>query len=403
MLVAAAALGLSSCNKEPEMLQEPEQPDPTGSTLTELLEANPDDSLYRRLMIHSGLYDMFNGEDGNFYTLFVPGNNAMKMFINTVSMGAVPLNAPDAVFSSFITDNVDLPTAQAIVGYNSVPQALSSSSFGTTFPNFQYPTIFNPAPSISPFLRLTNFPSARNGNWLNNVPITTVDEAARNGVIHHTAALVAPSSRFLWDRIDTDPQLTYLRAAILRADSATVTATTPGLLQGYLMNIGANFTVFAPTDDAFRATLTFAITQALINMGVDPGTAAAQAAVLASTPDVFQNPLLYGTLTAEMVTGFVAYHITTSRAFTNNFPTTSTAYPITLLNNFVAHPGIELQAVMGAPFAIAATVKGLFNTTPANIQINASPLMPDPVGTSDQNYHNGVLHKIDQVLIPQPF
>jgi uncharacterized surface protein with fasciclin (FAS1) repeats len=61
-----------------------------------------------------------------------------------------------------------------------------------------------------------------------------------------------------------------------------------------------------------------------------------------------------------------------------------------------AHPGVALKATFGATGVTAATVKGVANPTASNITIN-----PFPGGTSDQNYVNGVLHKIDQVLIPQ--
>jgi len=44
----------------------------------------------------------------------------------------------------------------------------------------------------------------------------------------------------------------------------------------------------------------------------------------------------------------------------------------------------------------AATVKGLANASASNVIIN-----PLPAGSSDQHYVNGVMHKIDQVLLPQ--
>ena len=329
--------------------------------------------------------------------MYVPDNNAVRTLINALTGGATT-GAPDAVYSAFITTNIPVSTAAGIVGYNTSPQALFSSSIPATFPNFQYPSILNPAPTLSALLRLTNFPTTRNGAWLNNIPLTTLNLAAANGVIHHTAFVVTPPSRYLWDRINTDAGLTYLKAAIQRADSGT---GTPGTLQSALLNIGANLTVFAPTDAAFQATLTGAIYQALVAQGVPPATALAQATALASTPGVFSNPALFPVLTAQTVKGIVVYHILGQRAFTNNFPTTQTFYP-TLLNSAVpSHPGIGLSAIFGAPFVTSATVKGAANATAANILINVSPLTPDPSGTSDQHYLNGVLHKIDQVLLPQ--
>lgn len=401
VMLLSGALLVTSCNKDPEQFQIPEPQLPTGDLLGTVLSSSDNDSLYNRLVIRAGMQNALNSHRNN-YTMFVPSNNAMKQFINAASGGLVPLNAPDAVFSGFIQTQISPANAFSIVNYNIIPEEVSFASFGTNFPNFQYPTLLNPAPAVSALLRLTTFPSARNGNWVNNVPATVVDRDASNGKIHNTAALVMPPTRFLWNRIDTDTDLEYLKAAILRADSATNQGGNPGTLQSYLLNIGANFTVFAPNDQAFVNILTLAITQALVAQGVPLATAQLQATALASTPDVFQNPALFSALTAERVQGIVVYHIMMGRAFTNNFPTTQTNFP-TLLNSAISiHPGVGLEVTMGAPFATAATVKGSENPTAANITINASPLLPEPSGTSDQHYLNGVLHVIDQVLLPLP-
>ena len=117
--------------------------------------------------------------------------------------------------------------------------------------------------------------------------------------------------------------------------------------------------------------------------------------MLSSTPEGFNQ------LPIRTVKGIVVYHILGVRAFTNNFPTDTTSYP-TLLNGAIpAHPGVKLKATFGTLFVTGAVVKGLGNPTASNIIINTMPLLPDPVGTSDQNYLNGVLHKIDQLLLPQ--
>ena len=113
---------------------------------------------------------------------------------------------------------------------------------------------------------------------------------------------------------------------------------------------------------------------------------------------VFSNPALYGALTATTVRGIVVYHIFSNTAFTANFPTTPTKYPTLLNTALPTHPGVELAATFTGAFATTATVKGLGNATAANITINGTPA---PNGSSDQFYINGVLHKINQVLIPQ--
>lgn len=402
LLAVLCFIILSACNKQVEQFSEAAPVTPTGQALGEKLASTPNDSLYYRLIVTAGLQGMINNKSTAF-TMFVPDNNAMKIFINALSGGLVPLAAPDAVFSGFITANISKANAAGIVSYNIVPQALPSASIPSTFPNFQYPTILNPAPSVSALLRLTTFPTTRNGAWINNIPLTGAAVAAANGLIYQSAFLVTPPQRFLWDRINTDPGLTYLKAAIIRADSG-LAATAPTSLVGALNNIGANLTVFAPTDSAFKAGAQSTIKAGLVAMGVPVGTADIQATFLASTPDVFNNPLLFSVLTAETVKGLIVYHILGSRAFTNNISTTPINSP-TLLNSAISiHPGVTLQAIFGGapayPFATSATVKGAANATPSNIIINSSPLLPDPFGTSDQHYLNGVLHKIDQVMRP---
>lgn len=399
LFVVLAFFWLSSCNKDVE--QFPDIAPPQASSKKALADtlatsAMASYSLYNAIVTKSGLAATLNDKTKT-YTMFVPGNAAVKQFITAVTGGAVPITAPDASFLAFINGtSFTVATAQGIVGYNSVPQVIDFGSLPSTFPNFQYPSLLNPAPTISAFLRLTTFPSKANGNFVNNIPIVTTNIAAGNGVIHETGAMVVPPSRYLWDRINTDAALTYLKAAIKRADTDPA---APGALESALKNIGASLTVFAPTDAAFKATLTGAIAQALIAQNVPPATAMTQATALASTPDVFTNPAVASVLTVQTVKGMVVYHILGSRAFTNNFPSTQTNYPTLLNGAIAAHPGVGLKLnTLSAGMVTSATVKGAINATAANIVINPTP---EPGGSSDQHYLNGVIHKIDQVLLPQ--
>ena len=396
LIVGCAMVVLSSCNKGLEQFAEAPKPAvSTSAALGDTISKNQNDSLFYKLILKSGLLPVINNK-ANTFTVFVPTNAAV-----IASFGGSLASANGTIAA--------LSAAQAagIVGYNIVPQIINFSTLTNAFPNFQYPSILNPAPSVSAFLRLTTFPSNRHANYVNNIPVTSVNNFAANGVIHEVGAIVAPPSQYLWDRINADTTpvkgLRYLKAAILRADSGT---GSPGTLQGALLNIGANLTVFAPTDSAFAAILTGAIYQALVKQGLPPGAATFGAATALATskdttgaPTVFKNPALFGALSATNVKGIIVYHILGKRAFTNNFPETPTSYP-TLLNGAIpSHPGVSLQATFIGPnpFVVSATVQGVFNTTASNILINNKPS-----GTSDQHYLNGVLHKIDQVLIPAP-
>jgi len=416
--LSASMLIFSSCNKvetTPTPLVIPGTP--TGLALSDALAATPSDSMFYRLLLRSGLRDSVNIR-GRRYTMFVADNNAMKVFINGASGGAIPLGAPDANFYAFINSSLPATTAAQIVSYNVLPQVITSSNFATggsaATLNLPYATTFNPAPALSALLRLDVFLSKRsNGAWVNNIPVVQPDIYAANGVYHQVAALNTPPSQYLWDRINTDPALTYFKAAIQRADSGVAAANT---LQAALQNIGANFTVFAPTDAAFQALLTGQITAYLVSIGVPPATAATTAATLASSPTIFTNPLVANVLTPTVVKGIVVYHMfddrnatlassitrqRPGRVFSVNFPTSSTAYP-SLLSSAdtvgITYPSVNLAATFTSVQVSAASVKGAANATASNLLINPTPA---PNGTSDQNYLNGVLHKIDQVLRPQ--
>ena len=395
-------ISISSCNKELEQVNEIPAVQSTLPKLDQSLRNNVDFSLYYALVLRGNQLSLINDSTRSF-TMFVPGNAGIKALINALSGGLIPTNAPNAVFEAFINNQVPVEQAAAIVQYNIIPQVIRASNIPNTYFNFSYPSTLNPLPSVSPLLRLNVFPSGVNGAWLNNVPIFAFDREASNGVIHQTATLAVPAQRTLWDRISNDTTLKFLKAAVERADSGIAPVSSSSLVW-VLSNFGPDITVFAPVDTAFQKTLKLVIAQALIAQGVPPQIAIQNATFLSSTPNVFSNPLLYGALTAQTVKGILVYHIIGKRAYTNNMPTTATAFP-TLLNTVIAsHPGVKLSATINPPnpFVVSATVKDIYDNSPAaNIIINASPLTPEPFGTSDQEYINGVLHKIDAVLLPQ--
>ena len=218
--------------------------------------------------------------------------------------------------------------------------------------------------------------------------MSSVNTSTVNGVIHHTAAVVAPPSRYLWDRLNgsgtipADPDLTILKAAIIRADSGVAPTASTSLI-GALNNIGANLTLFAPSNQAFKNVISF------LSGGLIPPNVPS---------DVPYISFLNTNVGSQTVKGIVVYHIMGVRAFSNNFPTTATSYP-TLLNGAVpTHPGVSLKCVFTGLTVTAATAKGVVNTTASNIAIDPTP---DPGGTSDQHFLNGTLHKIDQVMLPQ--
>ena len=405
---ATVMLLMTSCNKELEQFPEGAIVPATGPTLDQVMQDNTDDSLYYKMVTRIGLNTVL-ADKTKFHTLFVANNNGMKLLLSGLAAQVginLPINAPDAFFSAFISQ-LPANVIGGLVSYNTVPQKLMALQIGSSFPNFIYPTILNPSPTtqtlLGPVVRLAVYPSTANGAWLNNVPITGVDQLASNGVIHHIATLAIPGQRYLWDRISADAELTYLKAAVERADSGVVVGSR---LQDYLSTFGPDFTVFAPVDTAFQKTLTGLIAQGLTAQGLPIQIALPIATQLASTPNVFNNPSLASALSPTNVKGIVVYHVLGKRAFTNNFSTIDLpqGYPTLLNSGLPSHPGLKIKTTFTAPnpFATSVTVKDVYNNSPAaNIILNASPLTPDPIGTSDQNFVNGVLHKIDKVLLPQ--
>jgi uncharacterized surface protein with fasciclin (FAS1) repeats len=415
--LAVAILVLQfACNKEIPQPVPIETPAPSGSSIAETVNTDPNLTILKAAITRAGTsINALLSDKSAVYTFFAPTNSAFQAI-------GIP---NEAAVAAFRPGQLDTILRYHLVG----GQELTSAKIPATFPNLQEPSslvLAPPSASLPPGLRMPVFPS-KTGSllWFNNIPVTQPDIDVANGVIHKIAVVGIPPSEYLWNRIDTSADLTYLKAAIQRADSGSTAANS---LQGALLNPAANLTVFAPTNTAFQLILTGQltvalipivtqqliplITQQLIAAGVSPddaalqapalaqaqapGVAQTQAATLASTPDVFKNPLLYSALTAQTVKGLVVYHLLGVRAFTVNFPTTPTNVP-TLLNTAIPnHPGVALQATFGATGVTAATVKGAANPSASNILIN-----PLPRGSSDQNFINGVLHKIDQVLRPQ--
>ena len=401
LIALSAMLFLVSCNKDLEQIAGPAAVTPTGLTLGDAIAAIPNDSLYYKLILRAGpaTLGLLNNKP-SIFTAFVPDNNAMRNFINFLSGGAT-IGAPDPVYVGFINTFISAGNAASIVNYNLIPQAITTASIPNTFPNFFYPTNLNPTtgtPGFNPLVRLLTFPSTRNGNWVNNVPLTSVNAVAYNGIIHTASLMVpVPPSRVLWQRIASDPDMTYLAAAITRADSG-VAPTTSASLIWVLSNFGPNLTVFAPTNVAFQ-NLIFG----LVYQQVFAATGNAALATAIANGAVAAGPAFLSTnnVSTQTVKGIVVYQMMGSRAFTNNFPTTATSYPTLLNGGIPTHPGVALTATFTGPLVSAATVKGVGNGTAANIIINAIPFLPDPVGTSDQHFVNGTLHKITQVLLPQ--
>ena len=346
---ALAFVALQACNKEFEDIKganttPPPSDEPTAGVL---IETDANFSILKAAVTKAGLLDALKVEGGS-YTVFAPDNAAF-----TVS------GISEAVINA-------LPAAQvqAILSYHVIPNALPSAQITTNFPNVQMPTLL-PLPVGNPLVKMSIFPSRRGNNlWANNIPVIQPDIQIANGVMHKVAAVVAPPQLLIKQILTADPELSYLLAAIQRADAGQT-----GLNRlDSAINFGlANLTVFAPTNEAFKPVLAAML---------PPGTPISEA-VFAAMP-------------VETVRGIVAYHMLGQRAYSVNLPSAATNIP-TLLNGAVPnHPGVNVVATFTGPVVTEIKVTGLGNR-------GASAT----VTTKDINAVNGVVHKINMVLLPQ--
>lgn len=180
--------------------------------------------------------------------------------------------------------------------------------------------------------------SSRDGKVsVNGASVVKADIKASNGVIHAINKVLMPPSSNIVELAVANPNLSYLVAAVLRASQGTTDVAA--LLSG-----AGPFTVFAPTNDAFIAA----------------GFATIDA-INAANPDD--------------LTPILAYHVIGARVFSANLV-----------------DGAEVPTVNGANVKIdlssGAAVKGNSNASASNV------VAADVIAT------NGVVHVVDQVLLP---
>jgi len=336
-LVLLIVMVSTSCNKDVPAAM-PIVSIPAGSTIGDILTTNPNFTILRAAVTKAGMLDAVSSRS-NVFTVFAPSDAAF------IASG-IPMAAINALPAASVA---------SIVQYHVIPgRKLMSSAVPTSFPNVQMPTSFIiPAPNTNPLVRFSNFPSRRGDRvWVNNIPVVTPDVDAANGSIHVTAAVVAPPSRVLLDTISREADMSYLVAAILRADAATPAGSR---FQDFLANPLANLTVMAPTNTAFNALFTSLRLPA--------------------------SPASFGLLPIATVQGIVAYHVLVGRAFSPNLPTAATQVPTLLSASLPTAPLLTVDGTQG--------VRGARNPSFSRIT------------SVDRHAINGVYHKIDQVLMPQ--
>lgn len=172
--------------------------------------------------------------------------------------------------------------------------------------------------------------------------VTAADVQASNGVIHVIDRVILPS---IADMATTTPDLASLVAAAALADTAT---PSPGLVAALDNDAFGPVTVFAPTNDAFTALVT-----AL--KGSDNGATTGISALTSFRPD--------------QVIPVLNYHVVSSKVLSGQVPA---AGPVTTLGG------------------IAAATRGSGGVTIDGAQVVIADLLAS----------NGVVHVIDQVILP---
>lgn len=359
-LVAGVLAIFTSCNKD---LTEPTpitQAEPTGKSLTDTIAGDATLSIFRAAITRAAtnttfgtsLAALFSDRTAAF-TVFAPTDAAFQL------SGIPSVAAVNTLRPGFL----DTVLRYHIVG----GQRVTSAAIPTTFPNLQLPTqlvLAQPSAAIPPGLRMSIFPSRRGANaWANNIPLTAVDIQAANGVIHKTAALVAPPTTTIKGLLASNPaKYSILLAAIQRADSGQVAGL--GRLDSAINFAPANLTVFAPNNDAFRALF-------------PAGTP--DAAIIATLNNHQAFPV-------QTVRAIIAYHLLGVRAFSVNFA----AGPAPVNTQLVIPPGTT-------PIPVFVTYSGATFTV-RSVATNAPEIT---IVTRDQHAINGVVHEINQVLRPQ--
>ncbi|QKZ15663.1 fasciclin domain-containing protein [Spirosoma sp. KUDC1026] len=179
---------------------------------------------------------------------------------------------------------------------------------------------------------------------INNASITRTNVATANGYIQVIDRVLTPSTGNLLAAIEGNPDLTLLAAAIRRVGTTNTTIATTFSTTATSMTNPA--TVFAPNNAAFQAD----------------GRFTTQTAIASANQQTLANLLLY-----HMVSGLV---------FSNQIQTGS------LISSF--NNSRFTTIVAGG----LVTLKGNSNFRTGSVK------------TADQVANNGVLHVIDQVMLP---
>lgn len=397
VIVISLCLFGISCNKPLPKATPIDYPPVNNSTtsIADMINSDTSYSFFAAAATKTGQLAQLNADSTEF-TVFLATNNAFRA-------SGIP--------SLDVLNTLPTQMLAGIVGYSIIPgRQFLSTGISPAFPNEQLPTTITigQLPGIPLPFKLTTFPSVSGNSFYdNNIPVTKPDIKLKNGVIHEVGAIVAPPSQTLKEAIYSNPDLTYFKAAVARADSGQVGLNRLDSLLGYA---ATNMTVLAPNNAAFQTLIYGTVYSYLLQQGYDPSSASLLANTLASGPVVFSNPVLYNALPAATVRGIIVYHFLASpnpntgaiepniRVFSNNFSSTPTFYKTLVNSAYSSHPGIMAQATFTGPFVTDLKFSGVGTFPPGGAPFSDAPAT---AVSMDNHAVNGVYYVIDKVLLPQ--
>lgn len=291
----------SSCKKKDPVV--------VNGTITAIVSNSPDFTLLKAAVVKAGLAGTLDGKGP--FTVFAPTNEAFAA--SGITMATINQLSPDAL--------------KGILLYHTVSGKLLAKDLPSG-PNANVTTVAGSDVFVT---------KSDKGVFVNGVTVTQADIIATNGVIHTISRVLMPPAGNIVEVAISNPNFSYLVAAVLRASQGTTNVAS--VLSG-----AGPFTLFAPTNDAFKAA-GFATTDAINN--ADPNTLAA----------------------------ILTYHVIAGRVFSSDL--TNGAMPKTVNGGT-----LTINLTNGA------TVKGKSNTTASKIT------------STDLVTTNGIIHTIDQVLLP---
>ena len=294
-----------SCKKDKDI------PEVQLSTLKEEVASRTDLTLMDLTVQKSGLSSKLDSAAASL-TLFAPTNDAFAA----------------SKIDATLINSLSLDQLKEIVLYHTIDVKYLSSELPDG-PNAKVTT----ASGDSVFVTKNS-----SGVYVNGIKVQTANIVTSNGVLHTISKVLISPVGNLVEAVLADTTLTYLAAAVVRASQGSVNVAA-------LLSNGGIFTVFAPTNQAFR----------------DAGFATVND-INAADPNALASIL--------------TYHVLAGRVFSSDL--TEGAQPTTL-----AGGTLTISLVNGT------TVKGSGNTSSSNI-----------IGTNIMG-SNGVIHVIDRVLLKQ--